>query len=57
MTETHSEIRPPSAVLAILDTFRRSPDAVSERAQASLQAFGLLRDETSPTAKTVVATN
>lgn len=33
---------PPTALLAILDTFRRHPAAVSERARESLEAFGLI---------------
>ncbi|NVO16301.1 MAG: hypothetical protein HXX10_19910 [Rhodoplanes sp.] len=33
---------PPTAVLAILDTFRHSPHAVSDQALETLRAFGLI---------------
>ncbi len=33
---------PPTAVLAILDTFRRSPRAISDEARETLCAFGLI---------------
>ncbi|EJW11020.1 hypothetical protein A33M_3631 [Rhodovulum sp. PH10] len=42
MNDKPCESELPSPVLALLDTFRRSPDAVSERAQATLLAFGLV---------------
>jgi hypothetical protein len=57
VTKTHSDTPPPSTVLAILDTFRRSPDAVSERAQETLEAFGLLDDETSQADDSLATTN
>jgi hypothetical protein len=33
---------PPTAVLAILDTFRHAPNALSDRALETLRAFGLI---------------
>ncbi|MDC7788870.1 hypothetical protein PQJ75_29800 [Rhodoplanes sp. TEM] len=44
MAPTHHSLPddPPTAVLAILDTFRRHPNAVSERARETLKSFGLI---------------
>ncbi|CAL8981635.1 hypothetical protein RHODGE_RHODGE_01720 [Rhodoplanes serenus] len=36
---------PPTAVLAILDTFRRSPRAISDEARETLCAFGLIEPD------------
>ncbi|WP_170149625.1 hypothetical protein [Rhodoplanes roseus] len=48
-----STTEPPTAVLAILDTFRRHPNAVSERALETLEAFGLIepKDKTGSRSK------